>query len=362
MEYRTPFAVIEKGDDDIVDDIVFDEEFFLKDGFGEDTEDHFSEGKYLPSEELRLLHAYFKDVSRIDVLNERDEKRLAVKIENAYRRAKQLEAQLKALVKKRGATGLRQKKRIAILQKAYTAFAERAEREFFEKNLRLAVLFANKERGKGLPFLDLIQQGNIGLMKAVSRFDHTKGFKFSTYATWWIKQAISRAIYDQSRGVRVPVHVVEKAKRVFAIRDALSADGETPSYDKIARHAKISVPLVRAILQNLSYRESSLDEKTYTDGGSVTYLDLVVDTKTPVDEMIAQQELKKALSDALAELDERARAVVVRRFGLNGNEPETLDEIGKEYNLTRERIRQIEGAALRKLHEHHKELRQFLVS
>jgi RNA polymerase primary sigma factor len=256
------------------------------------------------------LQLFLKDIGRVDLLTAAQEVELAKRIERGDHRAKQ---------------------------------------EMIEANLRLVVSIAKRYRNQGLPFLDLIQEGTIGLVRAAEKFDYRKGFKFSTYATWWIRQAVARALADKARTIRMPVHVVEKLNKIVRSERKLRAElGREPTAIEIGKELDISADEVEQIRRS-SQTPVSL-EKPVGDEEESEFGHFITDESAPLPDEAAETTLRReTLERILHKLSMRERQVLILRYGLDGQHPRTLDEVGRTFNVTRERIRQIENQTLKKL-------------
>ena len=294
------------------------------------------------------VRMYLKEIGKVPLLSAEEEIELAKNME-AGAVAKEKIAILKSREENATEEELAEiKEEIKNLQKDLDA-GDEAKKRLAEANLRLVVSIAKRYVGRGMLFLDLIQEGNLGLIKAVEKFDYRKGYKFSTYATWWIRQAITRAIADQARTIRIPVHMVETINKLIRVsRQLLQELGREPSPEAIAAEMNMPVERVREILK-ISQEPVSLETPIGEEEDSHLG-DFIQDDNVPVPaDAAAFTLLKEQLEEVLGTLTEREQKVLTLRFGLEDGRARTLEEVGKEFNVTRERIRQIEAKALRKL-------------
>ncbi|MDG1695554.1 MAG: RNA polymerase sigma factor RpoD [Ilumatobacter sp.] len=297
---------------------------------------------------------YLREIGQVDLLTTDDERRLAQLIEEGLIAAGKIDEAVEA---GKPIDGVERR----MLTRAVNR-GERAKSELTQANLRLVVSIAKRYSGRGMQLLDLIQEGNLGLMRAVDKFDHTKGFKFSTYATWWIRQAITRSIADQARTIRIPVHMVEHMNRVTRAKRSMHQELERePTIEEISVRVQLEPDRVRELLrysQDPLSLDSPVGEEDESNLGDFIQDDSVI---SPAD-AAAKAMLSAAVGEVLGELSEREQDIVRLRFGLDGGQVKTLEEVGKEFGVTRERIRQIEAKTLAKLRhpQRSQRLREFL--
>ena len=328
-------------DDDVDDDIILDDEDEVE---VERIDLSVPEGVSV-EDPVRM---YLKEIGKVPLLSADEEIELAQNMEDgavATEKINVLKGRLDGASEEEKAEI---KEEIKTLQRDVDKGAD-AKKRLAEANLRLVVSIAKRYVGRGMLFLDLIQEGNLGLIKAVEKFDYKKGYKFSTYATWWIRQAITRAIADQARTIRIPVHMVETINKLIRVsRQLLQELGREPSPEEIAKEMNMPVERVREILK-ISQEPVSLETPIGEEEDSHLG-DFIKDDNVPVPaDAAAFTLLKEQLEEVLGTLTEREQKVLTLRFGLEDGRARTLEEVGKEFNVTRERIRQIEAKALRKL-------------
>jgi len=302
-----------------------------------------------PSASADLVRVYLREIGRIPLLTAAEEVDLAKRVEAGVFAAERLD------------TGHDES---AMRRDLYAVVrdGEKAKRRLIESNLRLVVSIAKRYSGRGLPFLDLIQEGNLGLIRAVEKFDYMRGFKFSTYASWWIRQAVSRAVADQARTIRIPVHMVETVNRILRTQRMLVQTlGRDPTAEELAE--RVDLPVARVVeIRRLALEPVSLHSPVGEEEGSELG-DLIEDIESvsPAEQVSAGM-LASHVEDVLGHLGEREREVVKMRYGLDDGEPRTLEEVGRAFGVTRERVRQIEAKSLAKLRHPHlsAQLRDYL--
>ncbi|MBQ1877242.1 MAG: RNA polymerase sigma factor RpoD [Erysipelotrichaceae bacterium] len=331
-----------EGDDEIIDTDDFLDDETSDDDFLRELQSNYAD---TPSSKANdPVKMYLKEIGRVPLLKPEEERRIAQMIQEGDPVINAKIEELKALKGDHSAE-------IEELKRQNEESAKIAKDQLISANLRLVVAIAKKYVGRGLLFLDLIQEGNMGLVKAVEKFDYTKGFKFSTYATWWIRQAITRAIADQARTIRIPVHMVETINKLTRVQRQLVQElGREPSAEEISEKlgGTLSPEKVREI-QKIAMEPVSLETPIGEEDDS--HLGDFIEDKDALspDEYATRQLLKDEIDSVLQLLTERERKVLQLRFGLIDGRTRTLEEVGKEFNVTRERIRQIEAKALRKL-------------
>ena len=334
--------VLRMNDDDDDDEIILDEEDEVE---VENIDLSVPDGVSV-EDPVRM---YLKEIGKVPLLSAEEEINLAQRMEAgnvATEKIQLLKARMEETEDEAEKAEIQEE--IKAMQKDIDLGSD-AKKRLAEANLRLVVSIAKRYVGRGMLFLDLIQEGNLGLIKAVEKFDYRKGYKFSTYATWWIRQAITRAIADQARTIRIPVHMVETINKLIRVsRQLLQELGREPSPEEIAAEMKMPVDRVREILK-ISQEPVSLETPIGEEEDSHLG-DFIKDDNVPVPaDAAAFTLLKEQLEEVLGTLTEREQKVLTLRFGLEDGRARTLEEVGKEFNVTRERIRQIEAKALRKL-------------
>ena len=338
--------LIEKSDDEFeafIDDVEMDDELeelasSVENEIKVSDFDDIVAGNHQADDPVRM---YLRDIGQIELLN--------VNQESEYARTVQEGIMAKEKIEQYKKLGRHISDEELALLNEKIAHGEEARNILIESNLRLVVSIAKRYLLRGLPFLDLIQEGNMGLMKAVYKFDPTKGFKFSTYATWWIRQSITRAIADQGRTIRIPVHMVETINKLSrATRRLTQEKRREPTLEEIAAEMKISVEKVQQI-QKIAQEPKSIDEAVGEEDDS-SLGDFIADEQTlnPL-EYTQSQAYREEIDAVLQTLTPREEKVIRLRNGLDDNRPRTLEEVGREFNVTRERIRQIEAKAIRRL-------------
>tara|TARA_Y100000741_G_scaffold107377_1_gene80349 strand:+ start:88 stop:1092 length:1005 start_codon:yes stop_codon:yes gene_type:complete len=297
------------------------------------------------SSEYESVKEYFSKALMSPLLTSSEEKTLSSQI-------KSCDAQILSFEKRMLNCEESEKNKIESFLKAVKNKKNQIFQTFTKSNLRLVVSIAKKYANKGVPLIDLIQEGNIGLMRAVQKFDHTRGFKFSTYAAWWIHQSITRSIMDQSRSIKVPVYILEKSAKVYKANKELEEKlSRKPEIFEIADEVGLPSEAVKQILDSGS-DTFSLDSPISSEENT-SFMDFLEDETLLQDELSAHSSLQEKINQAISQLEEREQQIINLRFGINDSQILTLDEIGQRFNLTRERIRQIEKKALKKIEKNY---------
>ena len=335
-------------------------------GNGHKSNNYTNSKKTISDDDYVTLQNYFKEVGTETLLSEKEEVIFSIKIKKYESQIVKLEniiTQIKSS-KEKNRKEIKEDIKTLNVQKNVCNFkAQDFKDKFIKKNLRLVISIAKSYIGRGLPLADLIQEGNIGLMKAVDKFDHTKGYRFSTYASWWIIQGVSRSLFDQTRVIRVPVRVLELANKINKTTNSLTnGNGDKPELEDVAQASGISMKKVKKVLNATTVNMVYLDSSNGSNDEKNSLKDIIPDDSPTADIYVSQVSLNKKLEEALSNLSEREEDILRMRFGIGYSDNYTLDQIGNIYNLTRERIRQIERRALKKIRQKDKEsvLKEFI--
>ena len=301
--------------------------------------------KWTKFEEERVLYVYFKDLVDEPLLTAEQEKEIAAQMKKCNNRIAKIDGQLK----KAEDFSSKERNILSAYKNRYQKKMDNLRSRFIKANLRLVINIAKRHLGKGLPLTDLVQEGNLGLIRAVEKFDHSKGFRFSTYGAWWIHQAVTRALAEKTRTIKVPVYVLEQSSKVFKAKYMLQKELERkPLLKEIAERTKLSIDIVQAVLDGTD-KVLSLDNPIKEDR-SKTYMDFIPDYNPQgQDNNVDSKNMKGLLSEILSSLSEKEEEIVRMRYGFGNSTVHTLDEIGNKFGVTRERIRQIEKSALKKI-------------
>lgn len=316
----------------------------------EDSKPQIRKGKRRPltsEKEYELINAYCNEIGQQHLFTQKEEIEVSAQMKICEEKIKQLKSTVKSLSQK-GLTKREITQKFLVV--LYSQKARQLKERFIKANLKLVFAMANKYRSHRHQLLDLIQEGNIGLIRAVDRFDYRRGNRFSTYASWWIHQALIRAVYEQTRTIKIPVYILEQKNKIYRTISTIQRErGRTPLSEEIARRTRTAVEVVDLILEGIDTKVFQLDSPLSNDE-TTTILDVTQDDSIPApDHFTTNTELIERLNESMSKLSDRERRIISSRFGIGHEPPRTLDEIGKMFNVTRERIRQIEKGAFKKL-------------
>lgn len=330
--------------------------------YGETTTWENGKGTWIPDEYFRLFNIYIKGIAKEPLLTPAEEKRISAMIKGCKYGSRRIRASIRKLSNENnskerkdahldGLTNapLKPTEKLKAIMKTYSDMERGLRERFIKSNLRLVVSIAKNYTGHGLPYSDLIQEGNIGLIKALDKFDYSKGYRFSTYAYWWITQAITRALMEKSRTIKVPLHILEQSYKIYKISSMLQKQMErSPLPEEIAEEAGISVEHLKKVSitkEDITYLDSPVKSS-----GEATLIEFIPDEKSPSQHSVIENiSLTERLREALSHLNPREESIIKMRYGIGYKNQYTLDEVGKKFKLTRERIRQIEKQTLRQL-------------
>lgn len=340
--------------------------------------------RVVSDDDYRLLQTYFREVGEESLLTHLDEIKYSIKIKHYRNMARKIKSALdtysvkkckckheikdesdKKQFKRKNQFTRERINKLYKLNKVYEKKENFFMNKFVKSNLRLVVSIAKNYLSRGLPLADLIQEGNLGLMKAVEKFDHTKGYRFSTYASWWIIQSVSRSLFDQTRTIRIPVRVLEQANKINKTKISLkNKNGKSPEIEDISDQTGLSIKKIKKVIDATSASIVYLDAtNSSNENERLNNIDFISDNRPLTDNLLIEVALNKSIEDALCFLSDREKEILRMRFGLGYDNTYTLDEIGNLYSLTRERIRQIERRALKKLKQNDSDelLKNFMI-
>jgi len=325
-------------------------DFLSNINFGNSRNNTQGKKSHSSDDEYRLLQNYFRNVGYEKLLTADQEVSLSIKIKNLEKYINRIDRIISDHSQKNGDSNSFTKKVLIKLREACNSQLAVFKNRFIKTNLRLVISITKNYIGRGVPLADLIQEGNMGLIRAVEKFDHKKGYRFSTYASWWIIQSVSRSIYDQTRVIRIPIRVQEQANKISKLSNLVKNDrGKYPGLSEIADTTGMSVKKVKKVIRATSIKYVYLDAPSSDDINKSSLKDVIPDDSPTPDKYVANLSLNENIKRALSTLSAREENILKMRFGIDCEDNYTLDQIGSMYNLTRERIRQIERRALKKI-------------